>query len=97
MVGTVMPLITLPDVTWRAFPVATLEGQYIIKNVVLVAGGIVLGGANLDGRRRPRRARPERVDFRTSVRTGAVVGIATSRLLPPPAGRSGSAVRRPTA
>ncbi len=44
MLGTALPLFTLPDVAWKAFPVATLEGQYIIKNVVLVAGAIVLGG-----------------------------------------------------
>jgi len=47
MCGTVMPLFTLPDVTWKAFPVARLEGQYIIKNVVLVAGAFVVASAHL--------------------------------------------------
>ena len=44
MCGTVLPLFTLPEITWKAFPVATLEGQYILKNVVLVAGAIVIAG-----------------------------------------------------
>ena len=44
MCGAALPLFTLPEVAWKSFPVATLEGQYILKNVVLVAGAIVLGG-----------------------------------------------------
>jgi len=45
MPGTLLPLITLPDETFVKFPYAlTLEGQYIIKNLVLIAAGIVLGG-----------------------------------------------------
>ena len=35
----------LPDVVWKAFPYAlTLEGQYIVKNLVLIGAGLVLGG-----------------------------------------------------
>ena len=45
MAGTVLPLFFFPDETWRAFPYApTLEGQYIIKNLVLISAGLVLGG-----------------------------------------------------
>jgi len=44
MLGTVTPLAIFPDRTWESFAVPTLEGQYIIKNVVLVAAGIVVGG-----------------------------------------------------
>ena len=45
MPGTLLPLITLPEETFVRFPFAlTLEGQYIIKNLVLIAAGIVLGG-----------------------------------------------------
>jgi uncharacterized membrane protein YkgB len=45
MPGTMLPLITLPEDTWVHFPIGlTLEGQYIIKNLVLVAAAIVLGG-----------------------------------------------------
>jgi hypothetical protein len=44
MLGTVTPLALFPDQTFSQFPWApTLEGQYIIKNVVLVAAAIVLG------------------------------------------------------
>lgn len=37
MATTAMPLILLPAITWQAFLVPTLEGQYIIKNVVIIA------------------------------------------------------------
>lgn len=44
MLGTVTPLFLFPSETWVVFPlVPTLEGQYIIKNIVLVAAAIVLG------------------------------------------------------
>lgn len=44
MVGTIVPLFAFPDQTWRYFPlVPTLEGQYILKNAVIIAAGIVLG------------------------------------------------------
>ena len=37
MLVTILPLILLPDMTWQSFLVPTLEGQYIIKNVVIIA------------------------------------------------------------
>lgn len=44
MLGTLTPLILLPAETWRVFPIApTLEGQYIIKNIVLVSAALVIG------------------------------------------------------
>lgn len=44
MVGTVTPLFLFPTETFSAFPFApTLEGQYIIKNIVLLSAGLVLG------------------------------------------------------
>jgi uncharacterized membrane protein YkgB len=44
MLGTITPLVLFPAETFRLFPFApTLEGQYIIKNVVLVSAAIVLG------------------------------------------------------
>jgi uncharacterized membrane protein YkgB len=43
MSGTILPLFLFPQETWVRFPfAATLEGQYIIKNVVLVAAGVVI-------------------------------------------------------
>lgn len=45
MLGTFLPLIVLPGEVWSSFPfVLTLEGQYIIKNLVLIAAAIVVGG-----------------------------------------------------
>ena len=44
MAGTVTPLFLFPSETFVRFPfVPTLEGQYIIKNIVLVAAAIVIG------------------------------------------------------
>jgi uncharacterized membrane protein YkgB len=45
MPGTFLPLVLLPDVCWVSVPlVPSLEGQYIIKNLVLIAAAIVVGG-----------------------------------------------------
>jgi len=44
MPGTALPLVILPEVCFTAFPFGlTLEGQYIIKNLVLVSAGLVIG------------------------------------------------------
>ena len=44
MLGTVTPLFLFPEETWTVFPIApTLEGQYIIKNIVIVSAALVLG------------------------------------------------------
>ena len=46
MSGTVTPLFLFPHETWTQFPyAATLEGQYIIKNLVLVSSGLVVYAA----------------------------------------------------
>lgn len=47
MVTTFMPLFCLPQVTWSGFLVPTLEGQYIIKNLVVIAAAIGIA-ANLE-------------------------------------------------
>jgi uncharacterized membrane protein YphA (DoxX/SURF4 family) len=45
MPGTALPIVILPEVVWTSFPfVLTLEGQYIVKNLVLIGAGLVLGG-----------------------------------------------------
>lgn len=59
MPGTMTPLLLFPEETFRAFPYApTLEGQYIIKNLVLVGAAIVVGatvrGGQLDATPRSR-------------------------------------------
>ncbi len=44
MVGTVLPLFFFPAEVFTSVPYApTLEGQYIIKNMVLVAAALVIG------------------------------------------------------
>lgn len=44
MPGTFLPLIILPDVTWLRFPYApTLEGQYILKNLIIIGAALVIG------------------------------------------------------
>ncbi len=40
MFTTFGPLVFLPQETWTAFFVPTLEGQYIIKNLVIIATAI---------------------------------------------------------
>lgn len=49
MPGTFIPLVLLPDVTWQSFGVPTLEGQYIIKNLVLIGAALYLGGRVREG------------------------------------------------
>lgn len=49
--GTVIPLLYLPRETWTHFPFApTLEGQYILKNLVSLGAALVLGGKVHGGR-----------------------------------------------
>ena len=45
MPGTFLPLILLPEVCFTKFPFGlTLEGQYIIKNLIIISSALVLGG-----------------------------------------------------
>ncbi|MFO7526658.1 MAG: hypothetical protein R6W68_14490 [Ignavibacteriaceae bacterium] len=47
MVGTFMPLVILTEVTFQAghIPYApTMEGQYIIKNLLIISAALVIGG-----------------------------------------------------
>lgn len=44
MPGTVTPLFLFPEVTFQTVPfVLTMEGQYIVKNLVLVSAALVIG------------------------------------------------------
>ena len=46
MAATALPLALLPGLIWVTFPHAlTLEGQYIVKNLVLVGAAMAIGGA----------------------------------------------------
>ena len=45
MPGTLLPLILLPEICFTRFPIGlTLEGQYIVKNLVLISAALVVGG-----------------------------------------------------
>lgn len=47
MVGTFLPLVILPEVTFQPgrIPYApTLEGQYIVKNLLIISAAMVIGG-----------------------------------------------------
>jgi len=51
MIGTFAPIFLFPDLVFTKFPYAlTLEGQYIIKNLVVVSAGITLGATVRGGR-----------------------------------------------
>ena len=45
MTGTFLPLIILPEVTFQnSNPfLPTLEGQYIIKNIIIIAAALIIG------------------------------------------------------
>ncbi len=49
MPGTFLPLVLLPEVCFTAFPFGlTLEGQYIVKNLVIIAAALVVGSTVRD-------------------------------------------------
>jgi uncharacterized membrane protein YkgB len=51
MLGAMTPLILFPRETFTHFPYApTLEGQYIIKNLVLIGAALVVGSTVRGGR-----------------------------------------------
>jgi uncharacterized membrane protein YphA (DoxX/SURF4 family) len=51
MIGTVLPVFFFPDEVFTHIPYApTMEGQYIIKNLVLVSAGLVIGATVRGGR-----------------------------------------------
>ena len=64
MVGTFLPLVIVPGATWQgaaaekswAWWAPTTEGQYIMKNLLIIAGAMVVGGTARH------RARDERAD-----------------------------------
>jgi uncharacterized membrane protein YkgB len=44
MPGTFLPLVLLPEVCFQSNPLnLTLEGQYIVKNLVLIGAAMVVG------------------------------------------------------
>lgn len=46
MPGTFLPLIILPEVCFTEIPFKlSMEGQYIIKNLIIISAAIVIGGS----------------------------------------------------
>lgn len=44
MPGTFLPLVLLPEVCFTVFPLGlTLEGQYIVKNLVIIGAALIVG------------------------------------------------------
>ena len=51
MLGAITPLFLFPNEVFTVIPYApTLEGQYIIKNIVLISSGIVIGATVRGGK-----------------------------------------------
>ena len=49
MPGTFLPLILLPEVCFTSFPFGlTVEGQYIIKNLIIISAALVVGSSVRD-------------------------------------------------
>ncbi len=42
MIVTAGPLVFLPQITWQTVMTPTLEGQYIIKNLLIIASAITI-------------------------------------------------------
>jgi uncharacterized membrane protein YkgB len=45
LAGTLTPLVLFPQEMWKALPVLSLEGQFIIKNLVFIAAVIAIAGS----------------------------------------------------
>ena len=53
MPGTISPVVLRPDLVFTVFPYGlTLEGQYIVKNLVLISAALVVGATVRGGRMR---------------------------------------------
>lgn len=64
MHGTLTPLVLFPGEAFMHFPYApALEGQYIIKNLVLIGAGLVIGATVRGGRIVPEPQEVERRQF----------------------------------
>ena len=49
MTGTFLPLVILPEITFQDsnFLLPTLEGQYIIKNIIIITAALIIGRSYL--------------------------------------------------
>ena len=64
MIGTFLPVFVFPSEVFYKIPYApTLEGQYIIKNLIIIGAGIILGATV-----RGARIKVDNPDSRTGIR-----------------------------
>lgn len=69
MPATFLPLVLLPAVTFTVVPWGlTLEGQYIVKNLVIIACALIIGGTALRKDRTDREARTGTIDVPVTAR-----------------------------
>jgi len=69
MPATFLPLVLLPAVTFTVVPWGlTLEGQYIVKNLVIIACALIIGGTALRKDRSDREARTGVIDVPVAAR-----------------------------
>ncbi len=67
MPATFLPLVLLPAVTFTVVPWGlTLEGQYIVKNLVIIACALIIGGTALRKDRSDREARTGAIEVPVS-------------------------------
>lgn len=45
LIVTILPLFLVPEATWQSIMIPTLEGQYIIKNILIIASAITIGAS----------------------------------------------------
>lgn len=51
MIGTFSPVILMPEVVFDAFPFnLTMEGQYILKNLIVISAALVIGATVRGGK-----------------------------------------------
>jgi uncharacterized membrane protein YkgB len=52
--GTLLALVLRPDVCWTdTFAVPTIQGQYLVKDLILFSAAMIIGGTVRDEYRRP--------------------------------------------
>jgi uncharacterized membrane protein YkgB len=65
MPGTFLPLVLLPEVCFSVFPFGlTLEGQYIVKNLVIIGAALVIG-STVENTRRQKKLATQAIELPT--------------------------------
>ncbi len=96
--GTFLPMLLFPDETWKHFPYApTLVGQYILKNMVLMAAAVVVAAgafARSTARKAPPIRRSNLVPIRSFHMLNSLPKTSGLLVMPAIAVRPGSVIRR---